>query len=314
MADCSYLFYNLNKTITLTHTDRKYLRNARKAITQKLKSYFNENEQCPKVEFRGQGSFSMGTIVRPIRGEYDIDIGVYLIGLGNWQSGWPKPETASQWLVKALQNHTSSPPANKRNCVRITYKATSANPNVGYHVDLPIYCEYKDLLNDKYTRIGINGEKQWSRKSDPVGFTLWFFKKCQENPNDKDQLVRLVKYMKVWKDFVRGEVKFPSGMALTILMAEEFVPHERDDLAFHRTVVKVYNRLFAGFWSLFLNVDEVNSPVEPFNDVIERLTKNQNQIFKEALGKLCDDGKEAISETDQYNAEAIWRSNFDRRM
>ncbi len=81
----------------------------------------------------------MNTIVKPVTGDYDIDIGVYLRGLSNFQSGWPKPETASQWLVNALQNHTSINPINKRTCVRIAYKPFLKNKEVAYHVDLPIY-------------------------------------------------------------------------------------------------------------------------------------------------------------------------------
>src|SRR4051812_43025400 len=100
MADCSDQFLRFDDAISLTKVDRRFLRAARTAITKKITKYFEENDNCPKVEFIGQGSFSMGTIVKPLSGDYDIDIGVYLRGYSNWQSSWPSAETASRWLTE----------------------------------------------------------------------------------------------------------------------------------------------------------------------------------------------------------------------
>jgi tRNA nucleotidyltransferase (CCA-adding enzyme) len=90
MANCSDDFLRFNNSISLSRTDRKFLRSARNSVTKKIKKYFSENTECSKIEFMGQGSFSMGTIVKPVNGDYDIDVGVYLRGYSNYRNNWPK--------------------------------------------------------------------------------------------------------------------------------------------------------------------------------------------------------------------------------
>jgi hypothetical protein len=309
MADCTDILKKFDAAISLNSTDRKYLRSARSAITKKILSYFSEYPQCPKIEFKGQGSFSMGTIIKPLQGDYDIDIGIYLRDLSNYCDDWPKPETVSQWLLRALSNHTSTPVENKRTCVRIYYKPISANKDIAYHVDLPIYVEYVNFWDNKKTKIGLNGDNQWSKKSAPVKFTKWFNEKCQRNNLDKNQLVRLVKYIKAWKDFKKNGSRFPHGMALTVLLANSYYPDKRDDIAFTETIRRAYNSLY---W--FFGMAEIHSPVEPYNDLLIRLTPKQKKYFKMCFEQLVDDAKMAISIQDKCNAFQKWENNFGNRM
>ncbi|MBA3970555.1 MAG: hypothetical protein H0X46_00095 [Bacteroidetes bacterium] len=309
MADCSNTFLKFNTAISLNKTDRKYLRSARKAVTGKIRTYFEQNSHCPKVEFIAQGSFTMGTIVKPLSGDYDIDIGVYLRELSDYQSGWPTPEAASKWLINALQNHTSTSPINKKTCVRIIYQPITKDREVAYHVDLPIYVQYLNFWDNKRTRIGIIGETQWSDKSDPVGFTKWFIEKCQQNDKDKNQLIRLIKYIKAWKDFKGQTSKFPSGMVLTVLLAENYKPNDRDDLAFYETIRKAYNSIDG----LFVVMCEIYKPVEPYNDLTEKLNSNQKKVFMKCFEELVDDGKLAIEESNQEKSMLLWCKHFDSR-
>lgn len=308
MADCSFFFVILNQSVSLTNTDRKLLRAARNAVTKKIRKYFEDNHLC-RVSFKVQGSFTMNTIVKPANGDYDIDVGVYLEGFSNWQKDWPKAETASQWLIKALDGHTDTAPVNKQKCVRIIYKHPTTPNSIGYHVDLPIYREYYNLLDNLFTRIAINGDTQWDEKSDPLGFTKWFYTKCQQNKTDKNQLVRLVKYFKAWKISNSGNVKFPSGMALTIMMAENYCSNEREDLAFCNTIEKIYETYFTGILPTF-DYYCVRSPVEPYNNLLLKLTDNQISIFKECLRALMIAAKQAINEQETDNSLNIWQKQY----
>jgi|DEB19_MinimDraft_2_1074335.scaffolds.fasta_scaffold00181_3 hypothetical protein len=309
MADCSQEFLKYYDSISLNQTEHDYLVAAQSAVERKIEKYFMENDQCPKVEFIGQGSFSMGTIIKPLQGDYDIDVGVYLRGYTNWQESWPKPETASQWLIKALQIHTTTSPMNKRTCIRIEYKPISGNKEVSYHVDLPIYCEYINGWGILKTRIGINGTDGGWLKSDPVGLTNWFLEKCQENRSDQNQLKRLVKYLKGWKEFKKGDAKFPSGLALTILMAKNFCPHKRDDIAFKETLRCSFNTHFC---PIFCG-DSISKPVEPFNNVLERLTQIQRKNFIKCFEQLVDNAIIAVKEPDKEKSLRIWKDQFDER-
>lgn len=307
MADLSDSFQKFEKEITLSPTDIMYLRKSRKAIVEKLKKHFKEELNLPLPVFIGQGSFSVGTIVKPLNGDYDIDIGVYLQGYSNWQSDWPKPETASNWLKTALENHTSVKPINKSTCVRIIYKPVQQAHNINYHVDLPIYIQYENLLGIRHTRIGLNGLKQWSEKSDPRKFTEWFKEICQKNENDRSQFVRIVKYLKAWKDYMKNkDGKMPNGMILTVLAGRKYTPHIRDDVAFYETIRKIYNKLD---WSYY-----IEKPVQPYNNLGSYLDRKQWGKFMIKLGNLVDDAKKATSEDyDEQQATKCWSNHFDYR-
>lgn len=309
MTDYSNILLSFDKKISLSKTELKYLRNSRSAIIKKIKLYFDEHTQCPKVEFKGQGSFSMGTIVKPIVGDYDIDIGLYLKGQSNWLDDWPKPETVSQWLVQALATHTTTKPINKKTCIRICYQPLTANKEVAYHIDIPIYCQYTNLFGTRKTRIGLNGDEQWSNKSEPIEFIKWFYDKCNQNTKDNKQLIRLVKYIKAWKDYNKGEIKFPSGMALSILFANNFSPNKREDLAFYETLKKVETTLY-GFWG----EERIASPVEPYSDLLIKLTTNQKQFFKEKIEALVADIHKIIHETEKEKAIQILQHQFGKRI
>ncbi len=308
MADCSQVFKQFEGRISITHTDTKFLRAARSAITQKIKDYFSKSCNGPKLKFLGQGSFTMGTVVKPLEGEFDIDVGVYLLDYPSWTSERPKVETVSSWLVNALENHTATAPINKRSCVRIVYKPKDQEKQISYHVDLPIYIEYLNFWDEKRIRIGITGETQWERKTDPVGFTWWFIQKCKNNAQDPKQLVRLVKYIKAWKEYKKGNWNFPSGVALTVLMAENYAPNSRDDISFHETVRRAYNDLDGVFW-----INSITKPVENHNDLLEKLTDGEKKKFLAEFEKLVDDGKLAIGEEDTDRSISIWTTHFDHR-
>ncbi len=196
----------------------------------------------------------------------------------------------------------------KTRCVRVVYKPKDPEKQISYHVDLPIYIEYYDLVDDKYTRIGINGETQWRKKTDPVGLTKWFISKCKENKNDSKQLIRLVKYIKAWKEFKKGSRKFPSGIALTVLIAEDYVPDTRDDISFRETIRRAYNNL-DGFWG----INSITKPVENSNDLLDRLSCEEKKDFMAEFEKLVDDGKKAVDEPNFNKATDLWKLHFDFR-
>lgn len=311
MADCSDIFISFNSNISLTKTAIRNLRAARSAIKRKIIQYFSESIKPLQFEFFGQGSFTFGTIIRPLNGEYDIDIGIYIKDQSKWRDEWPTPESISERIKSALIGHTSYNPINKRKCVRIIYRSTQASNNLSYHVDLPIYIKYKNFFGEEITRIGINGPIQWSQKSNPKGLTNWFIQQCLINKSDKEQLIRLVKYIKAWKDFKSDGTKFPSGIALTVLMSENYSPHERDDIAFKETTRKAYNKLF--MWYDLLGMKNIYNPVLPDSILTDNLTKTQKEYFRQCFEQLVDDAKIAIDEPDYAKSLQLWQGHLGTR-
>lgn len=307
MANCNNLFLQFNKNITLIPSERKYLRKARTTITTKILNNFSAKKHIPPIEFKVQGSFTMDTIIRPLNGEFDIDIGIYFKFPTGDRSQWPVPQTVSGWVYDAVKTHTSTLPENKTTCVRVTYKPIVPGSDYGYHVDLPIYGEYTDWWGDKYKVIGLNDERQWNQKSNPIAFTEWFNKKSLKNENDNKQLIRIVKYLKAWKDFQTKDIKMPSGMIFTVIAAKNFQPHERDDIAFYETINEIYSNLWWGFW--------VTKPVEPGNDLVDSnvFSPRRKEYFMERLKQLRDDARLAIRSDSNEEAIYLWYKHFGER-
>lgn len=237
---------------------------------------------------------------------------MYLQDQADNQKEWPRPETVSQWLVNALENHTSTRPINKKKCIRVIYRPVIP-ADTGYHVDLPIYIQARDWWNGEQTRIGVNGGQGWSEISDPTGLTRWFNKKCRQNAPDKNQLARLVKYIKCWKDQISADQKLPSGIALTVLLAKNYYPDNREDIAFKETIRRSYNDLFASFWSLWETMPGIYNPIVAGNCLTSKLNDSQKRYFKERLGELVDDAKLAIEEVDPGQATRLWQKHLGTR-
>jgi hypothetical protein len=307
MADCSEIFARFNSNISLRPFEKQYLRKARTSITTRIINNFRTKPQIPKIEFKPQGSYTMDTIIRPLNGEYDIDIGIYFAFPSNNIEDWPVPQSVSGWVVEAVKTHTSTPPENKTTCVRVTYKPVSPGSDFGYHVDLPVYGKYTDWWAEKYTVIGMNDERQWNQKSHPLAFTDWFNKQCLKNEKDKKQLIRIVKYLKAWKDFQTKDIKMPSGMILTIIAAKNFQFDDRDDIALCKTLDLIYFNLWWGFW--------VIKPVEPGNDLVDSsiFPSRRKKFFMQKLEELRDDAQKALDSTSNSEAISIWQKHFGDR-
>jgi hypothetical protein len=54
-------------------------------------------------------------------------------------------------------------------------------------------------------------------------------------------------------------------------------------------------------------------PVEPFDDLVEKLTDHQKNNFRQGLDNFCADAQAAIDETNQLKASRIWRRYFGDR-
>lgn len=305
MADCNDLFRKFEREITLRPTEIKFLRKARTTLTNKIKNSFSGKEHIPPIEFKVQGSFTMDTIIRPLNGEFDIDLGIYFKFPSLDRDTWPTPQTVSKWVYDAVNGHTSIPPENKVTCVRVTYKPINPKSEYGYHVDFPIYGEYENFWENRYKVIGLNDDRKWNQKSDPSAFGDWFDSKCLKNTGDRKQLIRIVKYLKAWKDFQSSDIKMPSGIVLTILAAKNYVPKDRDDVVLYKLLEEVH---FLLWWSF-----SIMKPTAPENDLVENYSDTRRQNFMNRLREFRDDAEKAISTEDNSEAAGIWRKHFGER-
>ena len=274
-------FIKFEKAISLTPLKKKRLTKSMLALDAKLNSYLVKIDKLYYFNTQVQGSFKMGTIIIGKDGTYDIDAGV-------WFNQKPAltPATIKNHIYRALEGHTAGGMIKKDKCIRVIYASE-------YHVDLPIY--YK-ASGDKHPFLGT--KDRWL-PTNPQGFCNWF----KKSKAGKPQLVRIVKYFKHWAN--SKSQKMPSGMAMTVWATENYVPHERDDIAFHETTKAMYKKVDKSF--------ECINPTPPNDDLMDRLSINQKIYFLGKLRNLAETTERAIKKTDGQEAIHIWTSIFGKR-
>jgi len=306
MSNCHSQFLAFDAFISLNKFERNKLETSKRAVISKItKAFQDKGYKAP--QFIGQGSYTMDTSIRPVSGYYDLDLGVYIKNLIGDPDDWPKTESIHQVIFNAVDGHTSIRPISKKSCIRVVYKSPYTDKNdISYHIDLPVYA-YKVGFwnNDPKTVIGFKGEKQWSEFSSPSDFTKWFLNQCKRNSKDENQLKRIVKYLKAWKENCPKSPVLPNGMTLTVLASKNFKPHQRDDVAFLETV-KEFNYKLGWHFS-------IEKPTNPFNDLSEHMTNNEESNFMDRTERLIQIGEEALNITSQTNSIKKWARIFGSR-
>jgi hypothetical protein len=302
MANCNEHFKEFNGQIRLTNTRRKNLKGSLKELRNKVRKWFKENkpnEAQPK--FSGQGSMAMDTIINPIPrkitedGEeqkvlyYDVDDGIYFEG-DKGSKERATPTTYHSWIYQAVEGHTNKQPIDKNTCVRTLFAD-------GHNIDQPIY--YKQGETPELA----HKAKGWI-ESDPRAFTEWFKEKAEKEP----QLRRLVRYCKGWADnreFLNKSQSMPSGLILTILVAENaFYREERDDVALKETLLAIQGKLKLSF--------ECKRPTTPKGEnLLEDYT--QKDYFMKCLAKFIEDATNALQEKNFRKATEYWRTHLSDR-
>ncbi|WP_026886839.1 CBASS cGAMP synthase [Clostridium beijerinckii] len=311
MANLNELFLKYNTNISLSNIERERIIKGRDALRNKITSKFKEKgKSIPK--FCMQGSFIMKTTVIPKEGEeYDLDNGIYIQGYSDDISKWPTTQTIHNWIYDGVDGHTDTPPVDKNTCIRVIYKAD-------YHIDLPSYIVRDEEQEDK-TIIKVaylaHKTKGWI-VSDPRSFTNWFREKVNDNG---EQLRRLVKYLKGWKENKGIDLK---GIAITILVGNHFQGEkERDDIALLSTITNIIDELEDNFQcykpviptdeDLFSGASETTktSIMNGLNTLKKKLDKAINEInnekeaaaeLRKILGDSFPEGEDIIRENMAY--------------
>lgn len=287
MPDLNHLFLDFNDEISLSSAKKDNLRRGRNALRQKIKDNFKEKDRRVP-NFCGQGSFMMNTIVNPLPDdEYDIDDGVYINGYSDKpKEEWPTAQTVHNWIKNAVDGHTSTSPVDKNTCIRVIYVDD-------YHIDLPSY-----IIKDEVAYLA--HKKDGWVESDPKAFTDWFNNKVKDNG---EQLRRVVRYLKAWKDYKDVDLK---GISITILAGENFYSYDdRDDKSLLGTVTNIVDILEEEF--------KCQKPVYPNEDLFEGYSETKQESILNALKSLKDSIDKAINDEDEQKASEKLIKQFGDR-
>lgn len=308
-------FNKYHENIKLHDKDEnKDLRDKRDMLTDEMRAYFkkkSEEEKSTKITFsvENQGSYSMGTGILPVKkGDFDIDVMV----LFNISKDDFKPVEVKQWVHDAL-SRSNRTVEYKKPCVTVQY-LNNGEPE--FHVDLALYAD--DNSNGKTY---ISKGKPTSASADKV-WEVSNPKLLKEKINtrfsdaeDRSQMKRIIRYLKRWKDlkFKDSGNEKPTGIALTALAYNLFSPVierrsfdstiEPDDLSALTKLVTAIK----GEFNWFSNEISVQLPVEPYNDLFEKMSTKQCEKFKEKIETLESALEDANNEPDPHEASKTIR-------
>lgn len=284
MAKCHQVFLEFNNLIALDSKRKEILRTSRDAVRERIRRYFRDKQNGFVPKFHGQGSFMMNTIIEPLDGEFDIDDGIYFkVEAEPVQN----VSTFHRWIWEAVNGHTKQNPIDKQTCVRLVFAGQ-------YHLDLPIYY----IIEGQSPYLAHKG-KGWI-KSDPREFIKWF----NDKADDDGQLKRIVRYLKAWSDYRKGDL--PSGLIFSILAANNIVFDERDDVAFYKTLLNIKSSLEGSFVCY--------RPTTPaYENLLEDYSKTNKDYFLRQLGSFIQSTEQALEkETSQADACKAWQHHFGK--
>lgn len=301
MAELHRYFMQFDEAIKLKRfEENEVLRTKRNIIVdklrQRLKEIFEErDETAPGFKEFDQGSYAIGTGVKPVGGDYDIDEGI-LFDLN--KQDYPNPVVVKQWVHEALEGHTNDV-AIKMPCVTVQY---NFDKELVYHVDLPVYAHDGTNSGVIYLARGKPGspeDKRGWEQSDPIG--LCELIKARFEGEDRAQFRRNIRYLKRWRDVnfsLEGNAA-PVGIGLTIAAFNWFQPYQQvvdplqgtyqhnDQKALRQFVQQLINSFVNtyhdGEWTARL---QVTMPVPPNDNPFIRMTNRQMDAFKNKLETL----------------------------
>ncbi|MBI9108664.1 MAG: hypothetical protein JEZ04_18105 [Spirochaetales bacterium] len=296
--DTHKLFSDFNSIICLNDSKISKLKSNRKALRIKIRDHFKEKEWgAPK--FYSQGSFSLNTNLNPIKKfsedgdikeEYDLDDGVYFICSVSERK---EPATYHDRIKKAVEGHTVEGVTDKTTCVRVVYSD-------GHHIDLPSYWLENDGDIPQLTH-----KSKGFTDSDPKEFKDWVEKKITD-ASGNGQLLRIIRYLKGWKDYredKNSSLNLPSGFILTILACNHFSKNSRDDLSFKETVKAINTELDSQFTCY--------RPTTPTDE--ELLAKFSKDTVMNELNNILKNAQSAIDSDCEKESSEFWRNVFGDR-
>jgi restriction endonuclease S subunit len=302
MANVQSQFERFNDTIRLGRfEENETLREKRDIIHEKLRKnlpgvFEKYGETCPKFDFLDQGSYQMDTGTKPLDGDYDIDQGIYFFVS---TAAYPDPVTLKERVHEALFDHTNDVQL-RRSCVTVFYQYDGEPV---YHVDIAVYSDGTCNADGKPKHAkGKQNSKPENRVwevSNPQLLSDTIFDKFP-NAEDRKQFRRVVRYWKRWKavNFTAGGGSAPNGIGLTLITYKDLQPtysdrfaNKHNDLGAMRKLVEVVLTRFTPATDEDGQLGErliVELPIEPWTDVLSRMTVKQMGVFKEKLITLKD--------------------------
>lgn len=309
MAVLQNEFQTFHNNIKLgTYDENQKLRIKRDLLIDELRESLKD-EKVPdttkKLTFTkyDQGSYAMGTGIKPKDDDYDIDVGV-IFDITNEEYDSNKLKKLIYDKLNKQHNRTVE---FNRPCITVKYAD-------GYHVDLAIYASNNDDLHIAWGKEHSIENRCWY-KSEPKKLTQWV-KDVSTETAERDQYKRCVRALKKWKEkqFTSNGNTAPPSIGLTIQARNSFFYCADNDLKSLINIAQNMKNSFTSFYDADSNsikwTIEVNLPVEPFKDVYYKMTQSQKDNFYNKIKSLLEALEAASNESKDHEASKILQKVF----
>lgn len=256
--------------------ERELLRERRELLIDRLRGSLPPEL---KVRLFTQGSYAMQTGVKPLSGEYDIDVGLEFECSTKDFNG---PVHAKMLVHEALRQGRRRVEI-RRSCVTVYYKGATGLPD--HHVDIAIYARSKsgELMLAKGRQHSVPDECFW-QPSHPEQLTTMV--RDRFGGEQVAQFRRCVRYLKRWKqqNFCSPA---PYSIALTIAAYHWFQPNADalfETLDDRTALCSLVQAMLSEFSEDRLKIP---LPVQSGADLLEPMTPGQMQDFKSKLQRLA---------------------------
>jgi hypothetical protein len=297
-------FIQFHETIKMRRFGRnRQLREKRDIILKKLREGLPRDRTFTSFN---QGSYEMGTGIKPLDGDYDIDLGIEF----NVSKSEYTAHAVKGWVYKALEGHTTDVRW-REPCITVGYQKQGER---AFHVDLAIYAQ------GSWGRLYLARGRQHSRVenrvwelADPKGLIKLLGGRF--SGEDGAQFRRSVRYLKRWRDhnFPSEGNAAPVGIGLTVAAYHWFLPSkhwftsEYNDLSalssFVGTLRGRFNQTYKNGRSY--RRLHVVVPVQPGNDIFNKMTDEQMEQFYNRLGALQEALGRAAVQTELEAAQTL---------
>lgn len=311
MAKLIREFLDFNDDIKID-TEAETLREKRDKLKQDFKDYFPSecseygiSVTASSMEFINQGSYKIGTTIKNPNGNIDLDLAV-IFPLD--KDVHTDPRQVKKAAREALLIKNVREPRIKEPCVTVGYHSNGVEK---MHIDFPLYAKKDDKL---YLARGkeTSDDYEWE-KADPKGLSEYFLEEFKL----KEQLRRIVRYLKKWKQIKyknsTNSHEIPPSIALTILACRNFVSAKDGDRdydlkALYETLSAIKNQFVPMEYNGDYTIKRVDItcdlPVIPYTDVLYKMRKSDSHLVTlyNRLSTAVSNLKEAVELSSEHEA------------
>lgn len=295
-----------HENATLAEKREKVLKSLSEGIARQRK----EGAEIPPYRNFNQGSYDVGTGVKPLDGDYDIDVGVEF----DLAKDKHTPVEVKKWVLNAVEDHTSEVKM-RRSCVTVYYMQ-GGEPQ--YHVDLAVYSKAARNPDGKmYLARGkehSSKENQEWTPSAPEELTDKINNRFDKE-SEARQFRQAIRALKRWKDhrFQSEGQAAPRGIALAVAALSWFSPmtsevegeQKPDNLTalvrFVQALLRQFSPAKDDHGEPYSRI-KIVCPVEPFDDLCARMTAEQMRQFHARVETLLEALEEAQKDADPHTA------------